>query len=273
MRRFRRNRGAVVALVYILVLIVVAASAGLLPLQDPNIQVLGDRLQGPSAAHWLGTDPVGRDVFARLVFAARVTLLAAFQGLAVATVLGMPLGLLAGYAGGTTDSVLSRIADGLLSLPPLILALAIVGVAGPGLTNAMVAIGIVFAPRFYRVARSAAQTVAHETYIEAVRADGCSTPRILLRHVLPNASGPLLVQTSFTIGYVITAEASLSFIGLGVQIPTSSWGSMLREAFNVIHTAPALIVPTAVLMTVTVFAFSVLGDGLRDALGRDTRGA
>jgi len=272
-RRLLRNRSAMAALTYLVVLVLIAILADALPLQDPNAQALTDRLQGPSTQHWLGTDALGRDVLARLVAAARVTLLAALQGLGVAVLLGVPVGLLAGYAGGFTDAALSRVADGLLSLPPLILAMAIVGVAGPGLTNAMVAIGIVFAPRFFRVARSAAQSVARETYIEAVRADGCPTWRVLCRHVLPNASGPLLVQASFTIGFIITAEASLSFIGLGVQIPTSSWGSMLRESFTAIYDAPFMMIPTVLLMTVTVFAFSTFGDGLRDALGRDTRGA
>ncbi|MFD9664058.1 ABC transporter permease [Rhodococcus sp. NPDC059968] len=271
LRRLLRNRGAMIALGFIVLLGLVAVFGPLLPLADPNAQVLATKNSGPSAANWLGTDSFGRDILSRLVAATRVTMLASLQGLTVAIVLGVPLGLLAGYLGRITDSVLSRIADGLLSLPPLILALAILGVAGPGLTNAMIAIGIVFAPRFYRVARSAAQTVASETYIEAVRADGCPTSRILGRHVLPNASSPLLVQISFTIGFIITAEASLSFLGLGVQLPTASWGSMLRDAFAHIHESWFPIIPPAVLITVTVFAFSVLGDGLRDAFGRDSR--
>lgn len=271
LRRLLRNRGAVIAFGFIVLLGLVAAFGPLLPLADPNEQVLAVKNSGPSAANWLGTDSFGRDILSRLVAATRVTMLASLQGLTVALVLGVPLGLLAGYLGRITDSVLSRIADGFLSLPPLILALAILGVAGPGLTNAMVAIGIVFAPRFYRVARSAAQTVTSETYIEAVRADGCPTGRILGRHVLPNASSPLLVQISFTIGFIITAEASLSFLGLGVQLPTASWGSMLRDAFTNIHASWFPIIPPAVLITLTVFAFSVLGDGLRDAFGRDSR--
>ncbi|MGW4337502.1 ABC transporter permease [Rhodococcus koreensis] len=271
LRRLLRNRGAMVALGFIVLLVLVAAFGVYLPLPDPDTQVLADQHSGPTAAHLLGTDSFGRDILSRLVAATRVTMLASVQGLAVAVVLGVPLGLLAGYVGRVTDSVLSRFADGLLSLPPLIMALAILGVAGPGLTNAMIAIGIVLAPRFYRVARSAAQTVTRETYIEAVRADGCPTGRILGRHILPNASSPLLVQISFTIGFIITAEASLSFLGLGVQLPTASWGSMLRDAFAHIHEAWFPILPPAVMITVTVFAFSVLGDGLRDAFGRDSR--
>lgn len=273
LRRLLRNKGALIAFGFVVLLVLVAIFASVLPLADPNAQVLANRLQGPSGENLLGTDAFGRDTLSRLVAATQVTMIAAAEGLGVAVLLGVPLGLLAGFAGGLTDGVLARITDGFLSLPPLILAMAIVGVAGPGLTNAMIAIGIVFAPRFFRVARSAAQSVAKETYIEAVRADGCPTWRILLRHVLPNASGPLLVQASFAIGFIITAEASLSFLGLGVQLPTASWGSMLRDAFATIRQNFFPIIPPAVMITVTVFAFSILGDGLRDAFGRDTRGA
>lgn len=272
-RRLLKNRAALIAFGFITLLVLVAVFARVLPLPDPNAQVLVNRLQGPSGTNLLGTDAFGRDTLSRLVSATQVSMIAAAQGLGVAVLLGVPLGLIAGFAGGLTDGVLARVTDGFLSLPPLILAMAIVGVAGPGLTNAMIAIGIVFAPRFFRVARSAAQTVAQETYIEAVRADGCPTWRILLRHVLPNASGPLLVQASFAIGFIITAEASLSFLGLGVQLPTASWGSMLRDAFDTIRQNSFPIIPPAAMITVTVFAFSVFGDGLRDAFGRDTRGA
>lgn len=273
LRRLTSNRSAMVALAFVVLLTLVALLSDVLPLAEPDAQVLQNRLRGPSAENLLGTDSFGRDTLSRLVAATQVTMLAAAQALGVAVLLGVPLGLLAGFTGGLTDGVLSRVTDGFLSLPPLILALAIVGVAGPGLTNAMVAIGIVFAPRFYRVARSAAQSVARETYIEAVRADGCPTWRILLRHVLPNASGPLLVQASFAIGFIITAEASLSFLGLGVQLPTASWGSMLRDAFAFVRQDPFPTIPPAVMITVTVYAFSILGDGLRDAFGRDSRGA
>jgi peptide/nickel transport system permease protein len=271
MRRLLRNKAAMAALGFIGFLVLLALFGPLLPLADPNAQNLSVTNSGPTAAHILGTDSFGRDILSRLVAATRVTMLASLQGLTVAVVLGVPLGLLAGYVSGLVDSVFSRVADGVLSLPPLVLALSILGVAGPGLTNAMIAIGIVFAPRFFRVARSAAQTVSNETYVEAVRADGCSTPRILWRHVLPNASSPLLVQITFTIGFIITAEASLSFLGLGVQLPTASWGSMLRDAFANIYDNWFPIFPPAVLIAFTVFAFSLLGDGLRDAFGRDSR--
>src|SRR5262249_54330351 len=149
--------------------------------------------------------------------------------------LGLPLGLAAGYLGGRVDAILSRVNEALLALPPLILAMAIIAVLGRGITNAMLAVGVVLAPRFFRVARSAAQSVSSEAYIEAAIADGCPSWRILLRHVLPNASGPLLVHASFGVGLVISAEASLSFLGLGAQAPQASLGSMIRSGFDVVR--------------------------------------
>lgn len=272
LRRLRRNRVAIASLSLIGLLALLALLAPLLTPQNPNLQHLGSRLQGPSALHWLGTDNLGRDILSRLIVASRVTLVAALQGLGVAFGLGVPVGLLAGYAGGWLDSVLSRVADALLALPPLILALALVGVLGTGLTKAMIAIGIVLAPSFYRVARGAAKSVSQEAYIEAARADGCSTWRMLWRHVLPNASGPLLVQVSLGAGAVITAEASLSFLGLGVQPPQSSWGTMIREGFQTLTTNVYTIIPPTVMVVATIVAFFQLGDGLRDALGRGPSG-
>jgi peptide/nickel transport system permease protein len=238
---------------------------------DPARQDLLDRFQGPSWQHWLGSDSLGRDNLSRLIQGTRVTLWAAFEAIGLAIALGIPVGLLAGYVGGALDSVLSRIADVFLALPPLILALAIVGISGPGLTNAMIAVGIVLAPRFFRVARAAAGSVRNETYIEATRATGCSTTRILFRHVLPNSSGPLLVQVTFALGLVVIAEASLSFLGLGAAPPTASWGGMVQDAFENIYSSSFQLIAPSVMITLTILAFSTLGDALRDALGRQSR--
>lgn len=271
LRQLIGNRAAVAAGLFLLLLAIVAACAPWITTYDPNHQVLVDQLQGPSGDHWLGTDAFGRDVFTRLVFSARVTLIAILQALLLASGLGIPLGLVAGYAGGLVDAALSRISDAVLSLPPLILALAIVAILGPGLTNAMIALGVVLAPPQFRLARGAAQSVSSELYVEASRALGCSSWRILGRHVLPNASSPLLVQVTFAAGVVVIAEASLSFLGLGVQAPGSSWGTMLRDAFQDIYEAPWLLAPPAVMIGLTILSFSTLGDGLRDALeGRGT---
>ncbi|MFT4288415.1 ABC transporter permease [Nocardioides sp.] len=265
-RQLRSNRAAMASLVFLAILVLVAVFGPLISTHDPDKQDLINQLQGPSGAHWLGTDVYGRDVFSRLVSATRVTLVAIVQALVLASALGIPMGLVAGYAGGVLDAVLSRISDAILALPPLILAIAIVGILGPGLTNAMLALGIVLAPPQFRLARGAAQSVASETYIEACRALGCSPWRIVWRHVLPNASSPLLVQVTFAAGVVVIAEASLSFLGLGVQAPQASWGTMLRDAFDHIYDSPWFLISPTVMIALTILSFSTFGDGLRDAL-------
>ena len=254
-------------------MVVVTALAPVLAPFDPAFQDLGARNQGPSAAHLLGTDDIGRDLLSRLLYGSRLTLLAAVEATVVAVVLGLPLGLIAGYVGKVVDVTANAVADAIMSIPPILLAVVIVGVRGPGLTNAMVAVGIILAPRFYRIARAAASSVRHEAYVESSRAVGCSTTRILLRHVLPNTSGPLLVQVSFTVGVAVVAEASLSFLGLGVQDPEASLGSMVQSAGDTVTTSVWPLLPPSVVITAIILAFSVLGDGIRDALGRDREGA
>lgn len=271
MRQLRRNRSAMASLSFLVLIVLAAVLAPMLSPADPAAQDLLNQLQGPSGEHLLGTDNFGRDVLSRLLYGARVTLWAVVQALLISLVLGVPLGLLSGFAGGPIDAVLSRISDALLSLPPLILALAIVGILGPGLTNVMIAIGIVLAPPLFRLARGAAQSVTSETYIEACRAIGCTPWRLLWRHVLPNASSPLLVQLTFSAGVIVIAEASLSFLGLGVQPPDASWGTMLRDAFDAIYESPWFMAPPAIMIVLTILSFAVLGDGLRDAL--EGRGA
>jgi peptide/nickel transport system permease protein len=266
-----RNKAAVASMIFLGLLIVVAVVAPLLMRHDPAQQSLLLRLQGPSAEHWLGTDSLGRDNLSRLIEGTRVTLVASAEAIVLAVVLGIPAGLLAGLVGRKVDTGLSWASDTLLALPPLILALAIVGILGPGLTNAMIAIGVVFAPRFFRVARAASLSVRHETYIEATRSLGASTTRTLFAHVLPNSSGPLLVQLTFAFGLVVTAEASLSFLGLGATQPTATWGTMVRDAFNNIYTTKFGLLAPSLMILLTILSFSVIGDALRDALGRQAR--
>lgn len=266
LRLLRGNRLAMVAFGFLVIVMLLAAFGGLLAPYDPNAQDLSNSFAPASGSHLLGTDLYGRDNLSRLLDAASVTFAAIVQAVGVAAVLGIPFGLLAGLLGGWVGTVLSRISDALQSLPPLILAIAIVGILGPGLTNAMLAIGIVLAPSLFRLARGAAESVATETYIEACRALGCSQWRLLWRHVLPNAASPILVQLTFSAGVAIVAEASLSFLGLGVQSPQTSWGSMLRDAFDNVYTAPTALIAPAVMIVATVLAFSTFGDGLRDAL-------
>jgi ABC-type dipeptide/oligopeptide/nickel transport system permease subunit len=268
LRRLRRNRSAVMAASFVGVLVVVALAAPLLAPEDPLAQDLRNVLESPSGEHLLGTDDVGRDVVSRMIFATRVSLLAALEAVAIGVVLGVPFGLMAGFRGGAVDTVIMRTTDAILSFPPLILAISIVGVLGPGLTNAMVAVGVVFAPRFARVVRASVLSTREETFIEASRSIGTSRRRIMQWHVLPNVVSPLIVQVSLAGGFAMLAEAGLSFLGLGVQAPDASWGSMLGRAFPYINSASWLSIVPGIAIAVTVLAFNIIGDGLRDAIGQ-----
>jgi peptide/nickel transport system permease protein len=267
--QLRRQRTALVAAAFIGVVVMVALAAPLLPLPDPNAQVLSQRLQGLSGKHPLGTDDLGRDVLSRLLVGARVTLLAAVEATLIASLLGSPVGLVAGYLGGWVDLVLSRIADAILSIPGFLLALAIVGILKPGVTNAMIAIGLVYAPRFFRVVRGSTLAVREEAYIDAARALGVSRRRIIAGHVLPNIASPLAVELSLAAGFALLAEAGISFLGLGVQPPQASWGSMLGRSTRFMSEAPLLVVLPGLSIFLLVLAVNVVGNGLRDALNPD----
>lgn len=270
-RRFLRQRPAVVALVVVLLLAVSAVLAGVLATHDPDAQQLADRLQGPSRAHWFGTDDLGRDVYSRLLYASRVSLVAAVQATAIGIALGVPVGLAAGYLRGWVDMVASRVADAVMSIPALLLALAIVGVLEPDLTSAMIAIGVVYAPQFFRLTRATTLAVREETFIEAARSAGASSWAVMTRHVLPNALSPLVVQISLAMGFAILFEASISFLGLGVQPPDSSWGSMLGRSTRYFAGSPHLVLIPGLAILITVLSFNVIGDGVRDSLGREVR--
>ena len=273
LRRFVANKLAVLGACVLILVVAIAVLAPLVAPHDPNAQDLLLRLQRPgSDGHPLGTDQFGRDVLSRLIYGSRVSLVAAAQAVGVAALIGVPLGMLAGYGSRRADAVLNWSNDALMSVPALILALTIVAVLGPGsLTNAMLAIGIVTAPRFFRVARAATQDVRHETYIEASRAIGCKRGRILGRHVFPNAVTPLVIQVALTLGAAVVAEASLSFLGFGVRPPTASWGSMLNDAYVNLSQAPYLVYIPGLTIAIVVLAFTLVGDGLRDALGTRTK--
>jgi peptide/nickel transport system permease protein len=268
LRAFVRNVPSMVAVGFLLLLVVLAIIGQFIVPFDPNTQDLAHSLAGPGAEHWLGQDKLGRDIFSRLIVATQVAVQATALGLGVSVLLGIPLGLVSGFIGGVFDNVVSRVVDAVMSLPPIVLALAILGIAGTGLTNAMIAVGVVTAPEFYRVARSVANNLRNATFIEAARIEGCSVGRIVFTHVLPMAIGPLLVQVTFNSGMVILAEASLSFLGLGVQPPTASWGSMVRDASQDIFVSQFPLFPPAIMIVLTVLAFQIIGDGLRDSLGR-----
>ncbi|NKY51325.1 ABC transporter permease [Nocardia vermiculata] len=270
LKRLLHNKVAMASIVVLLLLVVIAATGSILAPYDPNAVSLSLRLTGPSGAHWLGTDELGRDVLSRLIVATRVDLLASAQAVGLALLIGVPLGIVAGYVGGVTDALLSRIIDALMTLPPLILAVVVVAILGPGLHNAMLAIAILIVPSFYRIVRASTEGARSELYIESARASGCSSWRILWRHILPAVLPALLVQASFSASVVIVAEASLSFLGLGARAPQATWGLMLSDASASITTSSYLIYPPTIMVAITILAFSLLGDGLRDALGRQS---
>jgi ABC-type dipeptide/oligopeptide/nickel transport system permease subunit len=270
-RRFLRQRPAVVSLAVLLLITAVAIGSPVLAPQNPNIQDILNRLQGPSGAHLLGTDDLGRDELSRLMYASRVSLWAGLEATLISLLLGVPLGLVAGYEHGWLDASVSRVADVVQTIPGILLALGIIGMLGPNLTNAMVAIGIVYSPSFYRVARAAAMSVREETYIEAARSLGGTSGWILLSHVLPNVLSPLLVRVSLTLGFCVLAEAAISFLGLGVQPPEASWGTMLGRSTTFMERAPWLVTIPGLMIFVTVLALNTLGDGIRDSIGREVR--
>lgn len=238
---------------------------------DPNGQDLRNALATPNVEHWLGTDPFGRDNLSRLIAGCRVSVIAIAQTLAITVGFGLPLGLLAGGEGKWFDAIISRIANALLSIPPLVLALAVVALLGPGLRNVMLALGITLAPRLLWVTRSAAREASAEGYIEACRSLGLSRTRILWRHLLPAVSSPVLIQTSFYASTIILSEASLSYLGLGVQAPDASWGTMVRTAADRLGGEPWLLIAPSVMIMVMTLSFSVLGDALRDIIEGSSR--
>ncbi len=267
-RRFRARRAAVVGVAFVIAIALVAALAPHIAPFPPGEQNLRLALKGPSAEHWLGTDELGRDVLSRLIFGARVSLVAGVEAVGVGVLIGVPSGLIAGYFGRWIDSILSRIAEAILSFPPLLLAIAIVGVLGKGITNAMLAIGVVFAPRFFRLVRGSVLAVREETYVEAARSIGCRHRMIVRKHILPNVISPLLIQVMLTIGLAMLSEASLSFLGLGVQPPEPSWGSMMGSAYRHVSRQPWQAVYPGLVLVLVVLAFNSIGEGLRSSIGR-----
>ncbi len=259
----------------LVLILVFAASALLAPFiapYGPIDQTLSQRLEPPSLTHWLGTDQLGRDLFSRLLFGARISLTVGLVVVASAGMFGTSVGLIAGYAGGVVDEVLMRVTDVFFAFPPLILAMAIAGALGPNLNNAMIAIAVVLWPVYARLVRGQVLSLREREFIEAARCIGASTPRILWRHLLPNTLAPLLVQASFDLGGAILSTAGLSFIGFGAQPPTPEWGVMISEGRKFISTQPWLSLFPGLAILFTVAAFNLIGDGLRDALDPRLRG-
>ena len=266
LRGLFRRLDVILAVGFLLVLLFVAIFADIIAPYSYATPDLRNQLQPPSPEHWLGTDQLGRDVLSRLMNATRLTLLAPLIAVGVAIVLALPTGLVAGYRRGWIDAVSGRVADVFLSLPGLVFALAIVAVLGRGIGNAMLALGVAFAPGLYRVIRAATLSVAQETYIESAKSIGSSTPRILFVHVVPNIMAPLVVQVTILMGVSIIAESGLSFIGVGAQPPSASLGTMLKDAYDTQFQAPLGVFPAGIVLVLTVLCFNTLGDRLRDAL-------
>jgi peptide/nickel transport system permease protein len=264
--RLRRRRGALVGLAVVVLFIVLALFAPWIAPQDPIAASWAAIRKAPSAQYWLGTDEIGRDVLSRVIWGTRASLLAGVVSVSISLLIGVPLGMAAGFLGGAVDAVISRITDAFLACPFLILAIALAAFLGPSLTNAMIAIGVSAAPIFVRLARGQVLSVKVEDYVEAARAVGNSPLRIALRHILPNITAPLIVQATLAIAAAVIAEASLSFLGLGQQPPAPSWGSMLNTAKNYIDNSPWMAISPGVAIFLLVLSFNLLGDGLRDAL-------
>jgi peptide/nickel transport system permease protein len=266
LRRLARRRMALVGLAVVVFFIAVAVAAPLVAPYDPLATDWRAVRKPPSALHLFGTDELGRDLLARLIWGARASLMAGLVSVSIAVGVSVPLGLISGYLGGAVDGLLMRMIDAMLAIPFLILAIALAAFLGPSLTNAMIAIGIAQTPIFTRLTRGQVLIVKHEDYIEAARAVGNSHCRIVLRHILPNVLAPILVQATLAIAAAIIAEAALSFLGLGQQPPAPSWGSMLNSATHFIAQAPWMAVWPGLAIFSLVLSFNLLGDGLRDAL-------
>lgn len=260
------NPTAVFGLIVLTVIVVLALFGRWIAPYGANDIDVPCALQAPSGAHWFGTDELGRDVLSRVIIAAATSLKIALISVGIALVVGVGVGVLSGYLGGVIDSVLMRIVDVAFSFPVLLLALAIVAILGQGIGSAMIAIGIVYIPIFARVARASTLSVRQEPYVQAARTMGVSSGRIVMSHVLPNISGPVIVQTSLSLAFAILTEAALSFLGLGVQPPEPSWGKMLFDAQGFMADAWWMAVFPGLAIFVVVLAFNLLGDGLRDVL-------
>jgi len=251
------------------VLLVAVAAALLAPLvapHDPLKQDLNHALARPDRAHLLGTDNVGRDVLSRVIWGTRVSLVAGLGSVGIAVLVGGLLGLLAGYAGGRIDGLVMRLMDAVLSFPPLVLALALGAVLGAGLTGVVIALGVVYTPTFARLMRGQVLSITVREYVDAARALGVPGWRIAWSHVLPNATAPIVVQASLSVVFAILAEASLSFLGLGVQPPGASWGSMINAGRGYLQQAPWIVFGPGAALFVTVVGLNFVGDAVRDAL-------
>jgi len=256
----------IVSMIILMIVIILAVFANTIAKYDPNEIDITSMLKGPSGEHIIGTDKSGRDMFARLLFGARTTLLSAFAVIIISVMIGVPTGLVSGYFGGLADKILMRISDVILSFPCLLLAFVFVSAFGRGLINAILALGIVYVPMLAKLTRSLVLVEKNKVYVEAAKSIGFSDLNIMFVQILPNCIATLVVQLTLDIGYAILDLAAMSFLGLGVQPPTADWGAMLEEGRIVITTAPLVAIAPGIMIIVTVVALNIFGDGVRSYL-------
>ncbi len=266
MWRLRRSKVVLACGGFLGLLVVVALAAPIVAPYDPLAMAPRERFQGPSLAHLFGTDEYGRDVLSRLIYGARISLEVGVVSVGIALVVGTVLGLVAGYYGRAVDMVLSRLMDILFAFPAILLAIALMAMLGSNIRNVMIAIGVVNAPIFMRVARASTLSVGTTQYVEAARAAGAGGLRVLSRHVLPNIAAPLIVQATLAFAWAIITEAALSFLGLGTQPPTPSWGIMLSKGREFMEQSASAVIFSGATIILAVLSLNILGDGLRDAL-------
>ncbi len=271
-RELRRNHGATAGAIILGLLILVALAASAIAPHDPITVVADDSLKPPSAQHLLGADRYGRDVLSRLIFGTRISLAIGVLSVGIGAAVGVPTGLVAGWMSGTVDTVISRVTDAMLAMPGILLALSIITVLGPGLNNAMIAVGIASVPTYVRLVRGSVLSVKENMYLEAARVMGCSTMRLMFRHVLPNVGAPIIVLSSLGMGTAILSAAGLSFLGLGAQPPTPEWGAAVSEGRDVLDSAWWVSTFPSLAIMFAVLSVNLLGDGLRDALDPRLRG-
>jgi peptide/nickel transport system permease protein len=269
---FIRNRTALVGGLLALLIVLIAIFAPWISPFDPLEQDPYFRLMASSSKHWLGTDDFGRDVFSRIIWGSRVSLLIGISSVLLGMLVGITMGMVAGYFRGKVESVLMRIVDILMCFPDLILAIAVTAALGSNLFNLIITIGIVMTPRFARLAHGSLLSLKESEYVLAAQAKVAKTPRIIVRHIFPNIFGELLVAGTLWVGVAIRLEANLAFIGLGVQPPTPTWGNMIREGVDVLITAPGISVYSGLSILITILSFNLLGDGIRDMIDPRLRG-
>ena len=266
--RLRRNRLAMLGLALMSAILLLAVFADVIADYDTKVvgMNMAERLQTPSAKHWFGTDGYGRDVFARIIHGSRLSLSLSIISMLIAVAVGSMFGAISGYFGGRVDDVLMRLMDMLLAIPPMLMSISIVAALGRSMANLMLALALAYMPVFARVIRSSILSVKDQEFVEAARACGTSDARIILRHIIPNAVGPIIVQATLAMGSSILTISSLSFMGMGIQPPQPEWGTMLYEGRDLIRTSPYLVIFPGAAIAVSVLSLNLLGDGLRDAL-------